>query len=241
MTSCTIIKCDLTAVTTVVPGTGKDTIYPSITKLDTRVERHYGLRIRQIRSDNERALGNRFPAWCDRKGIDWLPSAIDTAAQNGGAERAGGVIIRISTSIRIAARLPEDYWPESTVTAAYLHNLMPTETNGWKSPLVTLKEAIGDISSIPVPSYGHLKAYSCRAYLLTTKVKRGKERKRKLKPRAHIGYLVGYDSTNIFRIWVPALSKVIRTRDVTFNEDLFFDPKSEDLTAQLVAELKPLV
>ena len=107
--------------------------------------------------------------------------------------------------------------------------------------MVTLKEAIGDLSSIPVPSYGHLKAYGCRAYPLTTEVKRGKERKRKLKPRAHIGYLVGYDSTNIFRIWVPALSKVIHTRDVTFNEDLFFDPKSEDLTAQLVAELKPLV
>jgi len=108
---------------------------------------------------------------------------------------------------------------------------MPIETNGWKSLLETLKEAIRDLSSILVPLYGHLKAYSCRAYPLTTKVKRGKERKRKLKPRAHIGYLVGYDSTNIFRIWVLALSKVIRTRDVIFNKDLFFDPKSEDLTA----------
>ena len=30
-----------------------------------------------------------------------------------------------------------------------------------------------------------------------------KNKKRKLDPRAYIGYLVGYDSTNIFRIWIP--------------------------------------
>jgi len=150
LTGCTIIKCDLTSVTTVVPGEGKNTIGPAITQLDTRVHRQYGFRICQVRSDNEPALGNAFPAWCKREGIDWIPSSTYTSAQNGGAERAGGVIIRISTSIRIAARLPEDYWPESTVTAAYLHNLIPTETNGWKSPLVTLKEAINAFTNSPL-------------------------------------------------------------------------------------------
>jgi hypothetical protein len=35
--------------------------------------------------------------------------------------------------------------------------------------------------------------------------------------KAWIGYLVGYDSTNIYRIWNPVLKKVIRTRDVIFN------------------------
>ena len=43
-----IIKYNLTAIIIVVLGTRKDTIYPSITKLNTRVKRHYGLRIRQI-------------------------------------------------------------------------------------------------------------------------------------------------------------------------------------------------
>jgi hypothetical protein len=31
-----------------------------------------------------------------------------------------------------------------------------------------------------------------------------------------IGHLVGFDSTNIFRIWLPTIGRVIRTRDVVF-------------------------
>ena len=50
-----------------------------------------------------------------------------------------------------------------------------------------------------------------------------KRRLRKLDPRTHIGYLVGYDSTNIFRVWIPHQGKVISTRDVLFDEDTFFD------------------
>ena len=122
--------------------------------------------------------------------------------------------------------MPEEYWSEVTIAAAYLHNLTPTETNGWKSPLEALKEAIG--RPIPSPSLTHLKAYGCRAYPLTHEVKAQEERKRKLKARAYIGYLVGYESTNIFRIWIPLLEKVICTRDVTFNENVFYDPKLEE-------------
>ena len=51
----------------------------------------------------------------------------------------------------------------------------------------------------------------------------------KLAPRAHIGYLVGYDSTNIFRIYIPNQKKVIRTRDVKFNEQLLYDDSQPDL------------
>jgi len=54
-----------------------------------------------------------------------------------------------------------------------------------------------------------------------------RNRLQRFEPRAWIGYLVGYDSTNIFRIWIPRLNKVIRTRDVTFNEDEVFDGNTE--------------
>jgi hypothetical protein len=222
-----------------VPAEGKDCIGPAIEDEDARVAKQYGLHICKVRSDNESALGNSFKAWCKKTGITWLPSSTYTPAQNGGAERAGGVVIRKATTMRILARLPENLWPDLMEAATYLHNMTPTDINDWKSPLETLNEALGRV--FPIPSYAHLKAFGCRAYPLTREVKAKLERKRKLKPRAHIGYLVGYDATNIYRIWVPALKEVIRTRDVTFNESLFFDPRLEDLTALLVAELKPLV
>jgi hypothetical protein len=79
--------------------------------------------------------------------------------------------------------------------------------------------------SPPKPNIGHLRAYGCRAYLLKYNI----PRLNKLAPRAHIGYLVGYDSTNIFRIYIPNRRKVIRTRDVKFNEQLLYDDSQPDL------------
>ena len=69
---------------------------------------------------------------------------------------------------------------------------------GWQSPNERLREFLD--RPIFVPSLGHLKAYGCRAYPLTREVKANLERKRKLKLRAYISYLISYDGTNIFRI-----------------------------------------
>ena len=63
----------------------------------------------------------------------------------------------------------------------------------------------------------------------------------KLDPRAHIGYLVGYDSTNIYRIWIPHKGVVISTQDVIFDEKTFFDGKRTDLSNELIDELDTLI
>jgi hypothetical protein len=72
------------------------------------------------------------------------------------------------------------------------------------------------------PSLGHLWAYECLASAMTKEAQKKMNRRMKLKPRAWLGYLVGYSSTNIFKIWVPILKNVIRTRDVIFKEDEFY-------------------
>jgi len=38
--------------------------------------------------------------------------------------------------------------------------------------------------------------------------------------------IVGYDSTNIFRIWMPQKRKVIRAKDVIVDENKFYDPET---------------
>ncbi|KAL2888499.1 Reverse transcriptase RNA-dependent DNA polymerase [Ceratocystis lukuohia] len=75
------------------------------------------------------------------------------------------------------------------------------------------------------PSLAHRRPYGCKAYLLIHKILH----RMKLQYRAHIGYLVGYHSTNIFQIWVLSQQAVIHTRDVTFDEKNFYDPRSVDL------------
>jgi hypothetical protein len=62
---------------------------------------------------------------------------------------------------------------------------------------------------------------------MTANAQLKKKRLRKLDPRAHIGYLVGYAS-NIYRIWIPHKGVVISTRDVIFDETTFFDGKRTD-------------
>ena len=59
--------------------------------------------------------------------------------------------------------------------------------------------------------------------ILDTQLK--KKRLNKLDPRAYIGYLIGYDFTNIYRIWILYKGIIISIRDVIFNEKTFFDNK----------------
>ena len=124
--------------------------------------------------------------------------------------------------MRIEAHLPEEMWPESMKAARYLTNRTPSHHLDWKTPLEILQATIG--ITHPSPSIAHLYVYGCCAYPLIRKIPRTK----KLEPQAHIGYLVGYESTNIFRIWVPREQKVIVTRDVTFDESHFYDPNKPE-------------
>jgi len=68
-----------------------------------------------------------------------------------------------------------------------------------------------------------------------------KKRLSKLDPRAYISYLVSYNSTNIYRIWIPHKGIVISTRDVIFNKKTFFNGKWTDILKDLHAKLDTLI
>jgi hypothetical protein len=116
----------------------------------------------------------------------------------------------------LEANLPANLWPEILKASVYLGNRTVVKGLGWKSPFELI---IG-----MKPSYAHLKPYGCRAYPLDKDI----PKLDKLQPRAYIGHLVGYKSTNIFRIWIPSLEKVIHTRDVSFDPKRKFKPHDID-------------
>jgi len=68
-----------------------------------------------------------------------------------------------------------------------------------------------------------------------------KKRLSKLDLQAHIGYLIGYNFTNIYRIWILYKGIVISTRDVIFDKKTFFDGKQTDISKDLHAELDTLI
>jgi len=193
------------------------------------IENQYGGKVRFIRLDGETSLGKEFENLVSAKGIKPECTAPDTLAQNGGSERSGRVLVTKGRTMRIEAKLPANLWPETLKGAGYIENRTPIRKLGWKTPYeAVLKRK---------PRGAHMHVYGTRAYALDHHI----PRKNKLDPRAYIGHLVGYDSTNIYRIWIPSRMKVIRTRDVTFNNNLLYDPTSLDIGAVLKEEMDRLI
>ena len=86
------------------------------------------------------------------------------------------------------------------------------------------------------PDISNLKIVGCRAYVHIPKEKR--QISAKLAERAWIGYLVGFEAHNIWRIWNSSCKEVVRVRDVVFQEDrLYKDDKNGMETPIRVDEL----
>lgn len=58
---------------------------------------------------------------------------------------------------------------------------------------------------------------------MTTNAQVSWHRQRELNPRAWVGYLVSYNSSNIYHVWNPVIRQVILIRGVAFNDNKSFD------------------
>jgi hypothetical protein len=216
-----------------LPDKTQEEVTSALEDYANMAKRQWNLEICVIRRDNEQSLGKKYAAWIKKEGIQEEPSPVYTPEPNGRAERSGGVLRAKALAMQLSANLPTELWPETWQAAAYLHNRSPREANLWKSPLETftkwLRDNGRDVSELhDKPNLSNLYAYGCRAYPLKESILKDVDRvSRRTSPRTHLGYLVGYEGSNIYRIWVPSKATVIRTRDVEFNEDEFFNPDDE--------------
>lgn len=210
-----------------IPDRTKDTLTAAFRKLDAAIKREFNVSPTFVLLDGERGFGfedtNSLVSHCTSEGIQLQLRASDTPEQAGHIERSGKTLIERSRSLKVSSNLPIQFANEIYRYAGYLINRTPTKSLDWKTPF---QAAYGK-----QPSLAHLRIYGCRAYALRKKIPRTD----KLSPRALIGYLVGLDSRNIFRIWIPKLTsrghlgKVIRTRDVTFDEKSFYSTDEDTL------------
>ena len=176
-----------------------------------------------FRSDGERALGKEFDDMISELGITYEPSAPYTPEQNGHSERKGGLLAMKARAMRIEAKLPMYLWPWIIRAAGFIMNRTPIKKHGWKTPF--------ELITHTKPNLSHLRKFGSKAYPLDKQI----PKKNKLQERAHIGFLLGYDGTNIYNIWIPSQRKVIRTRDVIFDESAYYNPSEIDL-AQILTE-----
>jgi hypothetical protein len=190
------------------------------------LDRQYQLKPKVIECDNEIPSGGTIFEFLRGLHITVEPSAAYTQAQNGGAEVSGRIIKNKARAMRSGARFPEYLWVEIYRAAVYLYNRTPRYTFLAHRDGVTVEHR--------KPYQAHLRVYSCKAFAMTKEAKMQQQKRHRLNPRAWIGFLVGYQSTNIYRIWDPRTGVVVSTRDVIFNEDERFNGDINQLKDDLL-------
>lgn len=84
----------------------------------------------------------------------------------------------------------------------------------------------------------NLRVYGCRTYVRI----QGIPQPDKMHSRAEIGYLVGYKTGNVWRVWFPRTNSVKFVRDAVFDENIVF--KSEDQPKEILVSVldpKPII
>ena len=187
------------------------------------LENQYKLKPQVVECDNELTSQKpRVKRYIESLHMKVKPSPPYTQGLNGGAERSGGVVKQKIRCMRMSSKLPAALWREISKAGIYLYNRTPKYQYRWKTPYDRFHTFIAQRNGISTqhkrPDQSHLRAYGCKAFAMTTDALKKTNRLQRFNPKAWIGYLIGYDSTNVYRIWNPVINKVVRTRDVTFNE-----------------------
>lgn len=165
-----------------------------------------GVVIKELLTDNGGEFHNDVvQAILEKEGIQQRFTMPYTPQQNP-TERDNRTVVEMARSLMYAhARIPTALWAELVSTAVYILNRTgPTCLDG-KSPY--------ELWHHKKPRLSHLRIIGSYCYPHIPK-----ERRKKLDKKAQKGILIGYDFDNGYRIWDSDSFKLIRSRDVIFDE-----------------------
>ncbi|KAL5754948.1 hypothetical protein ACOSP7_023168 [Xanthoceras sorbifolium] len=204
-------------------------VFDTFRKWKAMVENETGLKIKRLRSDNGGEYrDSRFREFCANSGIKMEKTVPMTPQQNGVAERMNRTLNERARSMRLHAGLPKMLWAEAVNTAAYLIN---------RGPSVPLDGGIlEEVWSGKEVNISHLRVFGCISYVHIDSAKRSK-----LDAKSNKCVFVGYGGDEFgYRFWDYENRKIIRSRDVIFNENLMYKDRSiaESSSSTTEAETK---
>ena len=171
------------------------------------VQTESGLRIKRLRSDNGGEYdSNEAYTLFQRAGIQWEPTTPHSPEQNGVSERLNRTLIERLRCVISDSALDKTLWAEALRTVVYIKNRSPTSAIKGATP----HEAWYGKK----PNISHLRIIGCTAY---AHIAKGTGLK-KLDDRSIKCKLLGYEGRNQYRLWNPVTRKLIRSRDVIFDE-----------------------
>ena len=193
----------------------KSEVFDTFRRWKAMIENETGLKVKRLRSDNGgEYTDRRFREFCANNGIKMEKTVPKTPQQNGVAERMNRTLNERARSMRIHAGLPKMFWAEAINTAAYLIN---------RGPSIPLDGGIPEeVWSEKEVKLSHLKVFGCISYVHIDSADRSK-----LDSKSNKCVFIGYGGDEFgYRFWDYENRKIIRSRDVIFNENVMYKDRS---------------
>ena len=204
----------------------KSEVFECFKRYEQLFQRQTGKQIKRIRSDNGgEYTSNEFSSYLQTSGMIHETTVPHSPQQNGIAERYNRTLMTKFRCLLISSKLPERFWSELILSAVYLINRLPRQSENDKTPYEDFFNVKPDLSN--------LRAIGSAAYSLNTSPK-----KTIFDERATKGFLVGYcPNQKGWRIFLPSTGKIIVSRSVRFNENEQFTNSNQNLDCLKITEL----
>lgn len=189
---------EATHMTCGVPLATKDAAAPAIKMWVSFAEKQTGQQLKVLRTDKGgEFMGAGFKAWLNNASIKHEVTVVGVSASDGVVERMHRTILNIVRTWNIQHQFPQEVWGELVVAATLIIN------RRWTSAVNNVPVWLWDKSKpnvtamLPVgPCYMHVN-------------RPGQD---KFAPRAVEGWIVGYDDSHTYRVFVNGT--VVVSRDV---------------------------
>lgn len=182
-------------------------LYPKFLHWKRCMEVECGKLLHAVRCDNAKEFGvleDLLSPW----GVVMEYTTYYTLEQNGVAERLNRMLVAMVRCMLLDAELGQEFWAEAVITANYLRNLLPVDSERGIMP----EEAWAGHK----PSVKHLRVFSCECWVHIPK-----ESRSKMDPTAEVRIFLGYMETDRqYRVYNPAKKEVECVTNVTFVENV---------------------
>lgn len=188
----------------------------------TEVERQHGIKVKRFRLDNGGEFSSRdFKHFCKQKGIHLEYTIAYSPQMNGKSERMNRTLLNMVRTKIIDSSIPKTLWGEALKCSAYELNRTPTSALPQGKTPSEIWHGRNDLSK--------LRIFGCRAWYTVL------PKESKLEQRAKKAVFIGYCGGG-YRLYLPEEEKVIKSRDVRFDENVMFFKENMEYQPVLVYE-----
>jgi len=194
----------------------KDEAPAAIKEFQAQVETEMGKKLCVLRTDHGGEFTSvEFALYCAGQGVERHLTAPYSPQQNGVVERRNQMVVGMARSMLKAKRMPAAFWGE----AVFILNRTPTKSLEGTTPFEAWHGRKPDVS--------FLRTFGCVGH-----VKKTKPNLAKLEDRSTPMVFLGYErGSKAYRLYDPASSKVVVSRDVVFDEAACWGWESGDAEA----------